>query len=98
MRINKIYYNGIGACVLMAAVAGLFLNRHESSLKDDYSIRMQNMEYVKRNAQQRYINTLEELNQSKSPRIIQEDINDLWMKAAAAVKDSLELTKNKISK
>ena len=92
-KINyKTYYYGIGAIVLMCAASALVLNKHDNSLKQNYTDRLQNMEYVKNNAPQKYINTLEELNKSESPRIVPEDINDLWSKAAATVRDSLELT------
>ena len=91
---NRNFYYGIGATVLTSAVAGLFITKHSNSLKQSYSERLQNMEYVKRNAPQKYINTLEELNKSNSPRIVHENIDALWSEAAIWVKDSLELTKS----
>ena len=89
---NKTYYYGVGASVLMSAIAGLLIIKNDHSLKQNYSDRLQNMEYVKHNAPQKYISTLEELNMSESPRITPENIDVLWSNAAASVKDSLELT------
>ena len=91
---DRKYYYGIGVTVLMSAIAGTFIMKNSNSLKQSYSNRLQNMEYVKRNAPQKYINTLEELNKSTSPRISHENIDALWSEAAIWVKDSLELTKS----
>lgn len=89
---NRTYYYGIGAAAMMSVVAGLFIAKNNNSLKQDYSDRLQNMEYVRRNAPQKYVSTLEELSKSQSLRISPENIDALWSKAAASVKDSLELT------
>ena len=92
---DKSYYYGLGVIALMSGVCAMMFNQHDNSLKKNHAKRLQDMEYVERNAPQKYINTLEILNKTKSPRITPENINDLWTQAATEVKDSLELTKNK---
>ena len=92
---DKTNYYGLGVVILAYAASNFFVIKNDNSLTQKYDDRIQNMEYIKRNAPQKYIKTLEELSKSKSHKIDPVDINYLWSKTAASVKDSLELTTNK---
>ena len=93
MKINK-YYGAATLCTLAGAavLTGIF-KQHDNAVKNNYFDRLQNMEYVKTNANNKYIETLEIVNKFKASRINSEYIDDLWKISAAAVKDSIELTK-----
>ena len=97
MRIyDKSYYYGLGATILMSAAASFSIYKTFKKWDNNYEKRLQNIEYVKQNAPDRYISTLETINKSKAPRIVPEDINALWDSTATKVKDSLAIAIKKV--
>lgn len=93
---NKSYYRGLGITILMSAVAGFAIYKTSNAHDKNYEKRIQDIEYVKQNAPDRYISTMETINKSKSPRIVPETINALWDSTATNVRDSLTTVAKKL--
>ena len=92
MKIKTFYLST--ALVGTAFVSGIFLSQDNAS-KINNSVRLKNMNYVKQNNKNKYIETLEIVNKTSAPRISPEFIDNIWMTKAKEVKDSIELTMKK---
>ncbi len=88
----KIRASYLSTALVGIAFLSVILLSHDNNSKKNYSMRLQNMDYVKHNNKSKYIETLEIVNKSNAPRISPEYIDNIWMKKANEVKDSIELT------
>lgn len=92
MKVKALYLNT--ALVGTALVSGILFS-HNNTTKINHSTRLQNMDYVKQNNKNKYIETLEIVNKLQAPRISPEYIDNIWKTKAKEVKDSIELTMKK---
>ena len=97
MKVMRKMMYGYGAVLAMSLLAGGVILKNEKTQKSNYSERINNMEYVKHNAPQKYVEILERVNRSSSPRIVPENIDNIWKASADSVRDSITLSTKNLS-